>query len=53
MIIYGDMPSLLNHNMEGRSRHETNEFTQNVSLTFFLLIFNTMCKTFFMKVIEK
>ncbi|RVW74052.1 hypothetical protein CK203_056404 [Vitis vinifera] len=25
----GDMSSLLNHNMEGRSRHETNEFTQN------------------------
>ncbi|KAL6347446.1 hypothetical protein AAG906_025161 [Vitis piasezkii] len=27
----GDMSSLLNHNMEGRSRHETNEFTQNNS----------------------
>ncbi|KAL6347689.1 hypothetical protein AAG906_026218 [Vitis piasezkii] len=25
----GGMSSLLNHNMEGRSRHETNEFTQN------------------------
>ncbi|RVW68736.1 Protein FAR1-related sequence 5 [Vitis vinifera] len=25
----GDMPSLLNHNMEGGSRHETNEFSQN------------------------
>ncbi|KAL6321046.1 hypothetical protein AAG906_012029 [Vitis piasezkii] len=30
-----DMPSLLNHNMEGGSRHGTNEFSQNVSLTFF------------------
>ena len=30
------MPSLLNHNMEGGSRHETNEFSQNVSLTFFM-----------------
>ena len=29
------MPSLLNHNMEGGSRHKTNEFSQNVSLTFF------------------
>ena len=27
------MPSLQNH-MEGGSRHETNEFSQNVSLTF-------------------
>ena len=35
MLIQGDMPSLLNHNMEGGSRHETNEFSQNVSLTFF------------------
>ena len=35
MLIQGDMPSLLNHNMEGGSRHETNEFSQNVSLIFF------------------
>ena len=35
MLIQGDMPSLLNHNMEGGSRYETNEFSQNVSLTFF------------------
>ncbi|KAL6347784.1 hypothetical protein AAG906_026313 [Vitis piasezkii] len=31
-IWYGDMPSLLNHNMEGGSRHETNEFSQNTTL---------------------
>ena len=35
MLIRGDMPSLLNHNMEGGSRHETNEFSQNVILTLF------------------
>ncbi|KAL6331791.1 hypothetical protein AAG906_020133 [Vitis piasezkii] len=29
----GDMPSLLNHNMEGGSRHETNEFSQNIRVT--------------------
>ncbi|RVX10178.1 Protein FAR1-related sequence 5 [Vitis vinifera] len=28
----GDVPSLLNHNMEGGSRHETNEFSQNTTL---------------------
>ncbi|RVX10335.1 Protein FAR1-related sequence 5 [Vitis vinifera] len=28
----GDMPSLLNHNMEGGSRHGTNEFSQNTTL---------------------
>ncbi|KAL6320955.1 hypothetical protein AAG906_010764 [Vitis piasezkii] len=27
-----DMPSLLNHNMEGGSRHGTNEFSQNTTL---------------------
>ncbi|RVW73011.1 Protein FAR1-related sequence 5 [Vitis vinifera] len=31
----GDMPSLLNHNMEGGSRHETNEFSQNVTMNHF------------------
>ena len=44
---------ITNHNMEGGSRHETNEFSQNVSLTFFLVIFIIMCKILFMKVIEK
>ena len=54
MLIQGDMPSLLNHNMKGGSRHKTNEFFQNVSLTFFfLVIFIIMCKILFMKVIEK
>ena len=53
MLIQGDMPSLLNHNMKGGSRHKTNEFSQNVSLTFFLVIFIIMCKILFMKVIEK
>ncbi|RVX05076.1 hypothetical protein CK203_019208 [Vitis vinifera] len=28
----GNMPSLLNHNMEGGSRHGTNEFSQNTTL---------------------
>ncbi|RVW25439.1 Protein FAR1-related sequence 5 [Vitis vinifera] len=28
----GDMPSLLNHNMKGGSRHKTNEFSQNTTL---------------------
>ncbi|KAL6336084.1 hypothetical protein AAG906_010358 [Vitis piasezkii] len=31
----GDMPSLLNHNMESGSRHETNEFSQNTTLDTF------------------
>ena len=35
MLIQGDMPSLLNHNMKSGSRYETNEFSQNVSLIFF------------------
>ncbi|KAL6332486.1 hypothetical protein AAG906_008517 [Vitis piasezkii] len=35
MLIQGDMPSLLNHNMEGGSRHETNEFSQNTTLSTF------------------